>query len=41
MSPESSELIYAQGRLYMAAVYAHDSSGRDKEYLALAFGAGG
>ncbi|MGW7134133.1 outer membrane protein assembly factor BamB family protein [Streptomyces bobili] len=41
MSPETSELIYAQGRLYMAAVYAHDSSGSgDKEYLALAFGAG-
>ncbi|MFC9292093.1 PQQ-binding-like beta-propeller repeat protein, partial [Streptomyces sp. NPDC057052] len=43
MLPEYSEIIYAQGHLYMAAVYADDSgsSSDDKDYLALAFGAAG
>ncbi|GKQ40034.1 PQQ-binding-like beta-propeller repeat protein [Streptomyces sp. A012304] len=41
MSPEYSEIIYSQGRLYMSQVYADDSSSRDKEYLALAFGTSG
>ncbi|OQD51634.1 hypothetical protein BM536_038970 [Streptomyces phaeoluteigriseus] len=43
MLPEHSEIIYAQGHLYMAAEYADDSgSGSgDKEYLALAFGVDG
>ncbi|MFI1565504.1 PQQ-binding-like beta-propeller repeat protein [Streptomyces sp. NPDC020490] len=42
MSPDYSEIIYSQGRLYMSAVYADKpSSAEDKEYLALAFGTGG
>ncbi|RZU15229.1 PQQ-binding-like beta-propeller repeat protein [Streptomyces sp. BK239] len=41
MSPEYSELIYSQGRLYMSAVYAADGGSGDEEYLALAFGAAG
>ncbi|MFJ9740437.1 PQQ-binding-like beta-propeller repeat protein [Streptomyces sp. NPDC101166] len=41
MSPEYSELIYSQGRLYMSAVYADDGGSGDEEYLALAFGAAG
>ncbi|MCX5421382.1 PQQ-binding-like beta-propeller repeat protein [Streptomyces sp. NBC_00078] len=41
MSPEYSEIIYAQGHLYMSGVYADKPSGAgDKEYLAIAFGAG-
>ncbi|MFJ1732190.1 PQQ-binding-like beta-propeller repeat protein [Streptomyces sp. NPDC088254] len=41
MSPEYSELIYSQGRLYMSAVYADDGGSGDEEYLVLAFGADG
>ncbi|MCX5048755.1 MULTISPECIES: PQQ-binding-like beta-propeller repeat protein [unclassified Streptomyces] len=42
MSPEYSEIIYAQGHLYMSGVYADKpSSTGDKEYLAIGFGAGG
>ncbi|WP_406444723.1 PQQ-binding-like beta-propeller repeat protein [Streptomyces sp. NBC_01613] len=42
MSPDYSEIIYAQGHLYMSGVYADKSSGSsDKEYLALAFGTAG
>ncbi|MFI2412822.1 PQQ-binding-like beta-propeller repeat protein [Streptomyces sp. NPDC018947] len=42
MSPEYSELIYAQGRLYMSEVYASSlSSSTDEEYLAVAFGTSG
>ncbi|MFJ9819873.1 PQQ-binding-like beta-propeller repeat protein [Streptomyces sp. NPDC101151] len=40
MLPEYSEILFGQGRLYMSAVYAHKTS-YDKEYLLLAFGAGG
>ncbi|MFI5676847.1 outer membrane protein assembly factor BamB family protein [Streptomyces cellulosae] len=40
MSPAYSEFRYGQGRLYMSAVFASDlGSSKDKEYLALAFGA--
>ncbi|MDT7839443.1 outer membrane protein assembly factor BamB family protein [Streptomyces justiciae] len=41
MLPESSELIYHDGRLFMSEVYASDfgSSTGEKEYLAIAFGA--
>ncbi|MEU5091865.1 PQQ-binding-like beta-propeller repeat protein [Streptomyces sp. NPDC021356] len=43
MSPDYAEILFRQGRLYMASVYAHKqrSSAFGKEYLALAFGAGG
>ncbi|MFJ8947336.1 PQQ-binding-like beta-propeller repeat protein [Streptomyces sp. NPDC102395] len=41
MSPEYSELIYSQGRLYMSAVYADDGGSGDEKYLVLAFGADG
>ncbi|MGY0067900.1 outer membrane protein assembly factor BamB family protein [Streptomyces sp. QTS137] len=40
MSPEYSEILYSQGRLYMSDVYASESSSGDKEYLAVAFGTG-
>ncbi|WGD42462.1 PQQ-binding-like beta-propeller repeat protein [Streptomyces cathayae] len=40
MSPRSSEVLFAQGRLYMSKVYASDSSLDRKEYLAIAFGTG-
>ncbi|MFF4039464.1 PQQ-binding-like beta-propeller repeat protein [Streptomyces sp. NPDC001816] len=40
MSPEYAEIRYGQGRLFMSAAYAHKVS-YDKEYLLLAFGAGG
>ncbi|GGW29395.1 hypothetical protein GCM10010503_01060 [Streptomyces lucensis JCM 4490] len=40
--PEYAEILYAQGRLYMSAVFAHKtSSAYGKEYLVVAFGAGG
>ncbi|NUS78908.1 MAG: PQQ-binding-like beta-propeller repeat protein [Streptomyces sp.] len=41
MLPDSSELIYHDGRLFMSEVYASDfgSSSGEKEYLAIAFGA--
>ncbi|MGX1561239.1 outer membrane protein assembly factor BamB family protein [Streptomyces sp. NPDC055506] len=41
MSPDYSEFLYAEGRLYMSKVYAskRPSSG-DKEYLAVGFGTG-
>ncbi|MEW2300399.1 PQQ-binding-like beta-propeller repeat protein [Streptomyces sp. NPDC006655] len=43
MSPQYAEVLYAQGRLYLSAVYAHavGSSTSGKEYLVTAFGAGG
>ncbi len=42
MSPDYAEIRYAQGHLYMSAVFAHKStSSFGKEYLALALGAGG
>ncbi|MEU9642657.1 PQQ-binding-like beta-propeller repeat protein [Streptomyces sp. NPDC048188] len=42
MSPEYSELIYAQGHLYMSQVYASEpSSAGEKEYLAIGFGTSG
>ncbi|MFB7597704.1 hypothetical protein ACFC02_23985, partial [Streptomyces sp. NPDC056160] len=43
MSPDYAEILFRHGRLYMASVYAHKqrSSAFGKEYLALAFGAGG
>ncbi|WP_406436733.1 PQQ-binding-like beta-propeller repeat protein [Streptomyces sp. NBC_00631] len=43
MSPEYAEVRYAQGRLYLSAVYAHapSSSSSGREYLVTAFGAGG
>ncbi|MFC5856603.1 PQQ-binding-like beta-propeller repeat protein [Streptomyces chlorus] len=40
MSPEYSEILYSQGRLYMSDVYASESSSGGKEYLAIAFGTG-
>ncbi|MGW3954454.1 outer membrane protein assembly factor BamB family protein [Streptomyces sp. NPDC004752] len=39
--PDYAEIRYAQGRLYMSAVFAHKPSEYSKEYLAVAFGAGG
>ncbi|MEU0003238.1 PQQ-binding-like beta-propeller repeat protein [Streptomyces sp. NPDC006314] len=40
--PDYAEILYAQGRLYMSAVYAHKTdSTYGKEYLVMAFGAGG
>jgi len=41
MSPDSSEFIYHDGRLFMSEVYASDfgSSTGEKEYLAIGFGA--
>ncbi|MGW1273656.1 outer membrane protein assembly factor BamB family protein, partial [Streptomyces sp. NPDC002491] len=43
LSPEYSEVLFAQGRLYMSEVYVDDdaSSGGDPEYLAVGFGAAG
>jgi len=41
MSPDYAEILYAQGHLYMSAVYAHKPSTFGKEYLALAFGTSG
>ncbi|MEU6253294.1 PQQ-binding-like beta-propeller repeat protein [Streptomyces sp. NPDC047043] len=42
MLPDSAEILYSQGHLYMSGVYADKSSGvSDKEYLALAFGTSG
>ncbi|MFJ8110304.1 PQQ-binding-like beta-propeller repeat protein [Streptomyces sp. NPDC096132] len=41
MSAEYSEILYSQGRLYLADTYADDSSTGDKEYLAIAFGTSG
>ncbi|MFG2128581.1 PQQ-binding-like beta-propeller repeat protein [Streptomyces sp. NPDC048751] len=38
MSPDYSEILYAQGHLFMAQVYADSSSGGEKEYLAVGFG---
>ncbi|MGW7168455.1 outer membrane protein assembly factor BamB family protein [Streptomyces sp. NPDC054884] len=41
LSPEYSEVVFGQGRLYMSEVYADDNatSGGDPEYLAVGFGA--
>lgn len=41
MSPDSSEFLYHDGRLFMSEVYASDfgSSSDEVEYLAIAFGA--
>ncbi|MFD4346258.1 PQQ-binding-like beta-propeller repeat protein [Streptomyces coelicoflavus] len=42
MSPDYSEVIYAQGHLYMSEVYASERSSTDeKEYLAIGFGTSG
>ncbi|MEV5312671.1 PQQ-binding-like beta-propeller repeat protein [Streptomyces sp. NPDC052610] len=41
MQPGSAELLYSQGQLYMADVYASGSSYGGREYLAIAFGATG
>ncbi|MET7681889.1 PQQ-binding-like beta-propeller repeat protein [Streptomyces sp. NPDC005423] len=42
MSPQYSEILYGQGHLYLAEVYADKaSSASDKKYLAIAFGTGG
>ncbi|MEV8598261.1 PQQ-binding-like beta-propeller repeat protein [Streptomyces sp. NPDC052012] len=39
MLPDSAEILYSQGRLYMSDVFASDfSSSDEKEYLAIAFG---
>ncbi|WP_405967386.1 PQQ-binding-like beta-propeller repeat protein [Streptomyces sp. NBC_00015] len=42
MSPEYSEVLYSQGRLFMSEVYADDGSlsSGDPQYLAVAYGAG-
>ncbi|MFE0511751.1 PQQ-binding-like beta-propeller repeat protein [Streptomyces sp. NPDC058964] len=41
MLPDYAEILYAQGHLYMSAIFAHKSSATyGKEYLAVAFGAG-
>lgn len=40
MLPEYAEILYSKGHLYMSGVYADKpSSGSEKEYLAIAFGA--
>lgn len=40
MSPDYSEFLYAQGRLFLSAVYASDlTSSDDEEYLVVGFGA--
>ncbi|MGW0995473.1 outer membrane protein assembly factor BamB family protein [Streptomyces sp. NPDC002523] len=41
MSPDFAEFRFGQGRLYMAALYAHSGDFGTKEYLALAFGTSG
>ncbi|MEU1514342.1 PQQ-binding-like beta-propeller repeat protein [Streptomyces sp. NPDC005811] len=41
MSPEYSEILYADGRMYLAATYADAGTGGDKGYLAIAFGTSG
>ncbi|MFC4498644.1 MULTISPECIES: PQQ-binding-like beta-propeller repeat protein [Streptomyces] len=41
MSPEYSEVLYSQGRLYMAETYADSSDSGDAKHLAIAFGTGG
>ncbi|MGC9439825.1 PQQ-binding-like beta-propeller repeat protein [Streptomyces sp. WG5] len=42
MSPEYSEILYTQGHLYMAEVYASEPVNPDeKEYLVIAFGTSG
>ncbi|WP_316749007.1 outer membrane protein assembly factor BamB family protein [Streptomyces herbicida] len=42
MLPDYAEFLYAQGRLYMSAIFAHKSdSTYGKEYLVVAFGVGG
>ncbi|MFJ8542832.1 PQQ-binding-like beta-propeller repeat protein [Streptomyces sp. NPDC093586] len=41
MSPDYSEILYSQGRLYMSEVFASDQSNGRKEYLAVAFGTNG
>ncbi|KQX83091.1 PQQ-binding-like beta-propeller repeat protein [Streptomyces sp. Root1310] len=42
MSPEYSEVLFSQGRLFMSEVYADDGSlsSGDPQYLAVAYGAG-
>ncbi|MDQ1046184.1 PQQ-binding-like beta-propeller repeat protein [Streptomyces sp. V4I2] len=41
MSPDYSEILYSQGHLFMSDIFASDlgSTGDDKEYLVIAFGA--
>lgn len=42
MLPDYAEILYSEGHLYMSAVFAHKSdSTYGKEYLVVAFGAGG
>ncbi|MER6526717.1 PQQ-binding-like beta-propeller repeat protein [Streptomyces sp. NPDC001508] len=42
MLPDYAEIRYAQGRLYMSAVFAHKTNtAYGKEYLVVAFGTGG
>lgn len=43
LSPEYSEVLFAQGRLFMSEVYADDgaTSGGDPQYLAVAYGGAG
>ncbi|MER6343444.1 outer membrane protein assembly factor BamB family protein [Streptomyces sp. NPDC001595] len=41
MLPEFAEILYSQGRLFMADVYASGSSTGGQEYLAIGFGATG
>ncbi|KUO10734.1 PQQ-binding-like beta-propeller repeat protein [Streptomyces sp. DSM 15324] len=41
MSPEYSEILYSDGRLYLADTYADAGTGGDKGYLAIAFGTSG
>ncbi|MGW2045167.1 outer membrane protein assembly factor BamB family protein [Streptomyces sp. NPDC001858] len=43
LSPEYSEVLFVQGRLFMSEVHADDgaTSGGDPQYLAIGFGTGG
>ncbi|CAL9486532.1 hypothetical protein SUDANB15_03131 [Streptomyces sp. enrichment culture] len=38
--PDSAEILFSQGRLYMSDVYASDFSTSEEQYLVLAFGTG-
>ncbi|MER5989559.1 PQQ-binding-like beta-propeller repeat protein [Streptomyces viridosporus] len=40
MLPDSAEILFTQGRLYMSGVYASDFSTSEKRYLVIAFGTG-
>ncbi|MER5429222.1 PQQ-binding-like beta-propeller repeat protein [Streptomyces sp. NPDC002588] len=41
MSPEYSEILYSQGRLYMSETFADEPTAGEKDYLAIAFGTSG